>query len=67
LRLTTHADKSVRAPFMKAIVVRQYGEPDVMKVEDVPTPEPSGSQVLVKIMAAGVNPVDTYLRTGNHA
>jgi NADPH2:quinone reductase len=52
---------------MKAIVVRQYGEPDVMKIEEIPTPEPSGSQVLVKIMAAGVNPVETYMRTGNHA
>ena len=52
---------------MKAIVVRQYGAPDVMKIEDVPTPEQSGSQVLVKIVAAGVNPVDTYMRTGNHA
>ena len=52
---------------MKAIVVREFGPPDVMKVEDVPTPEPTGSQVLVKIEAAGVNPVDTYLRTGIHA
>lgn len=52
---------------MKAIIVRQYGDPDVMKLEDMPTPEPSGVQVLVKIMAAGVNPVDTYMRTGNHA
>jgi NADPH2:quinone reductase len=52
---------------MKAIVVRQYGEPDVMKIEDVPIPEPSGTQILVKIVAAGVNPVDTYLRTGKHA
>jgi NADPH2:quinone reductase len=52
---------------MKAIVVREFGEPEVMKLEEVPTPEPSGSQVLVKIAAAGVNPVDTYLRTGIHA
>jgi NADPH2:quinone reductase len=52
---------------MKAIVVREFGEPEVMKLEEVPTPEPSGSQVLVKIEAAGVNPVDTYLRTGIHA
>src|SRR4051812_33716820 len=57
----------VRVPNMKAIIVRQYGEPSVMKVEEVPTPEPSGTQVLVKIIAAGVNPVDTYLRTGKHA
>ena len=52
---------------MKAIVVHEYGEPEVMKVAEVPTPEPSGSQVLVKVEAAGVNPVDTYLRTGIHA
>ena len=52
---------------MKAIVVREFGEPDVMKLENVPTPEPVGSQVLVRIHAAGVNPVDTYLRTGIHA
>ena len=52
---------------MKAIVVREFGEPEVMKLEDVPVPDPSGSQVVVRIHAAGVNPVDTYLRTGIHA
>ena len=52
---------------MKAIVVREFGEPEVMKLEEVSTPEPTDSQVLVKIEAAGVNPVDTYLRTGIHA
>ncbi|MBK6723414.1 MAG: NADPH:quinone reductase [Acidobacteria bacterium] len=52
---------------MKAIVVREFGEPEVMKVEEVETPSPTGTQVLVRIHAAGVNPVDTYLRTGIHA
>lgn len=52
---------------MKAIIVREFGDPDVMKLEEVPTPEPAKGQVLVKIEAAGVNPVDTYLRTGIHA
>lgn len=52
---------------MKAIVVHEFGPPEVMKLEDVETPQPTGSQVLVKIDAAGVNPVDTYLRTGIHA
>ena len=52
---------------MKAIVVREFGEPEVMKVESMPTPEPKAAEILVKIEAAGVNPVDTYLRTGIHA
>jgi NADPH2:quinone reductase len=52
---------------MRAIVVHEYGEPEVMQVEEVETPEPVDAQVLVKIEAAGVNPVDTYLRTGIHA
>ncbi len=52
---------------MKAIVVREFGEPEVMKLEDVEIPQPTGFHVLVKIYAAGVNPVDTYLRTGIHA
>lgn len=41
--------------------------PEVMKLEELPTPVPDSSQVLVRILAAGVNPVDTYLRTGIHA
>ncbi len=52
---------------MKAIIVREYGDPEVLKLEDVETPVPTGTQVLVRIHAAGVNPVDTYLRTGIHA
>ncbi len=52
---------------MKAIVVREFGEPEVMKLEEVETPTPTSSQVLVKVEAAGVNPVDTYLMTGIHA
>src|SRR5215813_3127686 len=48
---------------MKAIRVSQYGGPSVLKLEDVPTPDPGPSQVLVRNHAVGVNPVDTYLRS----
>ncbi|MBK9215446.1 MAG: NADPH:quinone reductase [Chloracidobacterium sp.] len=52
---------------MRAIVVREFGEPNVMRIADVETPQPAAGEVLVRVHAAGVNPVDTYLRTGNHA
>jgi len=52
---------------MKAILVREFGEPEVMKIEELPEHRPGAGQVLVRIEAAGVNPVDTYIRTGTHA
>ena len=52
---------------MKAIRVRAFGGPEVLGLEDVPTPVPGAGQVLVRVRATGVNPVDTYIRTGTHA
>jgi NADPH2:quinone reductase len=52
---------------MRAIVVREFGPPDVMKLESVPTPTPAAAQVLVRLRAAGVNPVETYIRAGAYA
>jgi NADPH:quinone reductase len=52
---------------MKAIVVREFGAPEVLKFEETADLEPDENQILVKIEAAGVNPVDTYIRTGTHA
>jgi NADPH:quinone reductase len=52
---------------MKAIRVHKFGGPEVMQIEELPTPKPAAAQVLVKIHAAGVNPADTYARTGNYA
>jgi len=52
---------------MRAIVVREFGSPSVMKLEDVPTPKPGANDVLVRVAAAGVNPVDAYARTGTYA
>ena len=51
---------------MKAIRVHQFGGPDVMKLEDVPDPKPGPGQVLVRLHAAGVNPVDAYVRAGTY-
>jgi NADPH2:quinone reductase len=52
---------------MKAIVVRAFGEPDVMKLEDVPDPSAAPGQIVVRVHAVGVNPVDAYIRTGTYA
>ncbi len=49
---------------MKAIVVKEFGAPSVMRIEEVPDPKPGPAQVVVRIHAAGVNPVDTYIRAG---
>ncbi len=49
---------------MKAIRVAQFGPPSVMKLEDVPDPTPGPGEVLVRVKAVGVNPVDTYIRSG---
>jgi NADPH2:quinone reductase len=51
---------------MKAIRVHEFGGPTVMRLEEVPTPTPGPGQVLVRIHAAGVNPADTYMRSGNY-
>jgi NADPH2:quinone reductase len=52
---------------MRAIVVREFGGPDVMHIEDVPARAPGPSEVVVRVHAAGVNPVDGYIRTGTYA
>ena len=52
---------------MKALVVREFGGPDVMKIEDVPAPSAGPGQILIRVRAVGVNPVDTYIRSGMYA
>jgi NADPH2:quinone reductase len=52
---------------MKAIRVHEFGGPEVLKLEEVPTPKPAGGEVLVRVHAAGVNPYDTYMRAGTYA
>lgn len=52
---------------MKAILVREFGGPDVLKLEEVPDPTAGAGQVTVRIHAVGVNPYDTYMRAGGYA
>lgn len=49
---------------MKAIRVHAFGGPEVLRYEDVPDPEPGTGQVVIRVHATGVNPVDTYIRSG---
>jgi NADPH2:quinone reductase len=51
---------------MKAIRVHQTGDPEVLKLEDVPDPKPLPNQAVVKVHAIGVNPVETYIRAGKY-
>ena len=52
---------------MKAIRVHEFGGPAVLTLEDVPDPKPSAGEVVVRVRAAGVNPVDAYIHTGTYA
>ncbi|MEO5802869.1 MAG: NADPH:quinone reductase [Verrucomicrobiota bacterium] len=52
---------------MKSIRVHQFGEPKVLQLEEVPTPQPNADQILVRVEAVGVNPVETYIRSGAYA
>lgn len=52
---------------MNAILVREFGGPEVLQLAEEPNPAPAAGQVLVRVHAVGVNPYDTYMRTGNYA
>ena len=52
---------------MRAIVVREFGGPEVLRLSDVGVPAPGASEVRVRLRAAGVNPVEAYIRTGTYA
>src|SRR5579872_1024365 len=49
---------------MKAIRVHKFGGPEVLTLEDLADPKPGPGQVLVRVRAIGVNPVETYVRAG---
>jgi NADPH:quinone reductase-like Zn-dependent oxidoreductase len=49
---------------MKAVVIHEYGGPDVLKYEDFPDPLPSEGEVLIRVAAASINPIDLMQRSG---
>jgi NADPH2:quinone reductase len=51
---------------MRAIRVHEFGGPEVLKLDEVPSPTPGDGQVLIRVKAAGVNPVETYIRSGRY-
>jgi NADPH:quinone reductase len=51
---------------MKAIRVHSFGDPEVLKWEETPNPSAGAGQVLVRVKAVGVNPIETYIRSGNY-
>ena len=52
---------------MKAIVAHEFGGPEVLKYEEVPDPVPGPGEVVFDVVAIGVNPAETYMRTGTYA
>ena len=51
---------------MRAIRVHEIGPPEVMRLEELPTPEPDAGQALVRVEATGVNFLEVYRRTGQY-
>jgi NADPH:quinone reductase-like Zn-dependent oxidoreductase len=49
---------------MKAVRFYEYGGPEVLRYEEVPRPQPGDAQILVRVHAAGVNPVDVFIQSG---
>jgi NADPH2:quinone reductase len=52
---------------MQAIRVHEFGEADVLRLEELTEPQPVDDEVLVRVQAAGVNPYETYVRSGAYA
>ena len=53
-----------RSSIMRAIVIKEYGEPDVLSIEERPDPQPKSGHVLVEVRAFGLNRAETYMRSG---
>lgn len=63
----TPVAKGQPAPTMKAVIAHEYGAPEVLKYEDIPRPEPKENELLVRVIACGVNPADPLVISGRFA
>jgi NADPH:quinone reductase-like Zn-dependent oxidoreductase len=52
---------------VRAVVMHQTGGPEVLQLEDVPTPEPADGEVLIRVRAASINPADSNARRGRRS
>lgn len=62
--MTTTTERAVMTQTMRAVVITENGAPDVLTPTTVPTPPRQGSEVLIRVVAAGVNPFDAEAREG---
>jgi len=67
LAFAVHLVCADEKPMMKAVVAHEYGAPEVLKFEEVPRPEPKEDEVLVRVIASGVNPADPLTLSGKYA
>src|SRR5436189_1817627 len=67
LAFAVHFVRADEKPMMKAVVAHEYGAPEVLKFEEMPRPEPKEDEVLVRVIASGVNPADPLTLSGKYA
>src|SRR5882724_7404144 len=67
LAFAVQAASAGEKPMMKAVIAHEYGAPEVLKFEEVPRPEPKEDEVLVRVIASGVNPADPLTLSGKYA
>src|SRR5258705_8218426 len=65
--LAVHDVRADEKRMMKAVVAQEYGAPEVLRLEEVPRPEPKEDEVLVRVIASGVNPADPLTLSGKYA
>ena len=65
--LFVYSARADEKQMMKAVVAHEYGTPEVLKFEEVPRPEPSEDEALVRVIASSVNPADPLTLSGKYA